>query len=111
MRPERLEVFGHSFRVFLQVPTLKAVLVDGFDNLAQKRTEGAGDQLEFLIIRVVQQLLVHIPHEMDETLLLWTVSVPPAKRVACWAVPSQRRRLVVKTVLIDPRALVQECSA
>src|SRR5215510_12790702 len=45
---KRLEVFDHSFRVFLQVPTLEAVLVDSFDNLAQECTERAGDQLEFL---------------------------------------------------------------
>ncbi len=39
------------------------------------------------------------------------VSVPPAKRVACWVGPSQRRQLYVKTAPIDPLALVHECSA
>src|SRR5262249_55315056 len=48
---------------------------------------------------------------MTMTVRIGAVSVPPAKRVACWAVPSQRRRLVVKTALIDPLALVHECSA
>ena len=34
------------------------------------------------------------------------VSVPPAKRAACWAVPSQRRRLAVKIVQLHPLLLV-----
>ena len=39
------------------------------------------------------------------------VSVPPAKRVACWVGPSQRRQLSVKTALIAQPLLVHGGSA
>src|SRR5262245_51072034 len=39
------------------------------------------------------------------------VSVPPAKRVACWVGPSQRRLVSVKTSPPDPPPLVLGCTA
>src|SRR5271166_1199815 len=49
------------------------MLVNGLDNCTQQSTKGPGDRLEFFIIRVVQQLLIHIPNEVDETFLLGAV--------------------------------------
>src|SRR5271157_277490 len=46
------------------------MLVNGLYNSPQQGTEGTSDRLEFIVVRVVQQLLVHVPHQVDETLLL-----------------------------------------
>ena len=40
------------------------------DDRPQERPERAGDRLEFRVERVVQQLLVHVPHQVDQALLL-----------------------------------------
>jgi hypothetical protein len=45
------------------------MLVNGFDDCTQQATKGLGDRPKFLIERIVQQLLVHVSHEVDEALL------------------------------------------
>src|SRR5208337_3730667 len=46
------------------------MLVNGLYKSPQQGSEGTGDRLEFIVVGVVQQLLVDVPHQVNEALLL-----------------------------------------
>ena len=56
-----------------EVSLLQAMRIDRFDNRPQERAEWFRYRLKFLVIGVVQQILIHISHKMNQTFLLWAV--------------------------------------
>src|SRR5262249_11446409 len=56
--------------VLVQVPFLQPVLVDGADDGPEQLAEPRSQGLELLVVGVALQVVVDVPDEMDQALLL-----------------------------------------
>jgi len=56
--------------MFLEKSSLKTVLVYRFDYGPQQDAEDLRNALELFIVRIVQEVLVHVSHQMNQAFLL-----------------------------------------
>ena len=57
--------------MFSKVALLEAPPVDRFDNLAEQGAKALRHEHQFLVERMFEQILVHVPHKVDQAFLLW----------------------------------------
>jgi hypothetical protein len=58
--------------MFPEMSFLQAICIDGRDNLPKQRSESVGNEGQFFIERVFQNVLIYVAHQVDQTLLLPT---------------------------------------
>ena len=58
------------FPVLAQMSCLQAMRVYGLDDLAKQRAKSSGDLLQFVIERVLVQVLIDVAHQVDQAFLL-----------------------------------------
>src|SRR6266404_9677164 len=58
------------YPMLVQVAFPKAIAINGVNNSLQQARKPTGDRFKLIVKGVLQQFLVHIPHQMDKAALL-----------------------------------------